>query len=508
MRKFGKMLALLTVCSFVMMFAVTAMAQVDTSEFVTVTYVMMGNKPTNGQLEKVAEKWNAILKEKVNAHLELQWVEWADWSTRYNLLLASGEELDLITTATDWLNAWPNTQNGAFMPLDDLLPVYAPKTWAQVPPEHWEECKFQGEIYLIPEDNYTQWIDHGLYYRGDWAKEFGIELPIMDWNTLGKYLQGVKDQKGVIPWDVQVGQGGLTNGWFISHTQSLPLEMVPTGNFSVFWGKSHEDFTTVVSPVFDDTYVEFAKLMKQWADAGYWREDVLNYTGDTRALLRAGQTGMDQHHTETYKTLRVLMDQDQPGSELQMFAFGEVGNNLIEMSITHGATAIGAHSKHPERALMVYDLIRNDEELYRLLNYGLEGVQYIVEDGVMKRPEGYDEARDQFYSDYWGGRMDEFQLPSETVWPGIGEVYARYDKIRKTYPYGRFVFDKAPVEAELAAISDVTSQLAPAIAFGKAGDPVAAIEDLRMRLKLVGFDTVMVEIQRQLDEYEKMIEGQ
>jgi putative aldouronate transport system substrate-binding protein len=502
------MLAILMVCGFVMSFALTALAEVDTSEFVTVRYVMLGNKPTNGQLEKVAEKWNAILKEKVNAHLELQWVEWADWRTKYNLLLASGEQLDLITTATDWLDAWPNAERGAFMDMTDLLPEYAPKTWAQVPPEHWEECKYDGKIVLIPEDNYTQWINHGLFYRGDWAKEFGIELPIMDWETMGKYFQGVKDNKeDVVPWDAQ-GSISLAGHWFVSHTPVLALEMVPTGYIPVFWAESYDEKYTAVSPIFDDTFIEFAKTMKEWGDAGYWREDVLNYKGDTRELLRAGLSGSDQHHTQTFRTLRVEMDDLQPGSELGMFVFGEQNANLISMSITHGATAIGAHSKNPERALMVYDLIRNDEELYRLVNYGIEGVQYIIEDGVMKRPEGYDRARDQFYSDYWGGRMDEFELPMDMVWPRIGEYYERYDKIKKPYPYGRFVFERAPIEAELAAISDVTAQLGPAICFGKAGDPVQAVEDFRMRVKLAGYDTVMAELQKQLDEYKVLVEGE
>lgn len=339
MRKFGKLPAFLMVCSVVMVFGMTALAEADTSEFVTVTYVMLGNKPTNGQLEKVQERWNAILKDRINAHLELRWVEWADWQTQYNLLLASGDKsLDLVTTATDWLDAWPNVQRGAFLPIGDMLPEYAPKTWAQVPPEHWEECQYEGQIYLIPEDNYTQWVNHGLYYRGDWAKEFGIELPIMDWDTLGKYLQGVKDQKGLIPWDVSgpAKVPEFTEGWIEAHTKAVALPMVPTGLVKIFWGKSVEDYATVVSPIFEDTYLEFANLAKAWADAGYWREDVLNYNGDTRALLRAGQTGMEQHHTQTYKGLRVQMDEDQPGSELQLFSFGEVGNNLVEMSITHG----------------------------------------------------------------------------------------------------------------------------------------------------------------------------
>ena len=69
------------------------LGKIDTSEFQTISYVMLGDKPKNGQFEKVMEKVNAILKQKANAKLEIKWVEWADWQTKYNLLLASGEPL-------------------------------------------------------------------------------------------------------------------------------------------------------------------------------------------------------------------------------------------------------------------------------------------------------------------------------------------------------------------------------------------------------------------------------
>jgi putative aldouronate transport system substrate-binding protein len=104
----------------------------DTSKFVKINYVILGDKPKNGQFEKVLAKVNELLKQKVNAEIEWKWVEWADWQTKYNLLLASGEPLDLITVGTDWLDTWNNAQRGAFLPLDDLLPKYAPQTYASV----------------------------------------------------------------------------------------------------------------------------------------------------------------------------------------------------------------------------------------------------------------------------------------------------------------------------------------------------------------------------------------
>ncbi len=479
---------------------------IDTSKFVTINYLMLGDKQTNGQLEKVMDKVNAILKEKVNANLELKWIEWADWQTKYNLALASGESLDLITTGSDWLDTWPNAQKGAFLPLDDLLPKYAPLTWNDVPAGDWDQTKYKNQIVMIPENDFTQWVNHGFFYRGDWAKEVGITEPIKDFETMGKYMQGVKDLKGIIPYDTQSAQWTPTEGYFISNTDAISLR-ISTGFLPMFYGKSYDDKYTAYSPVFDDVFVDFAKLMKQWGDNGYWREDVLNYKGDTRSLLKAGQTGVDQHHTQTFSTLRLEMDEQQPGSDLQMFAYATTRGNLVKEPITHGATSLGAHSKNPERALMVYDLLRNDEEIYRLMNYGIEGVQYEIRDGKWYRPGGYDQTRDSVATNFWGGRVDKFQIPSGKDWDGMKTIYEAYDKIAKPFPYGRFVFDKTSVQAELAAISQVSAQFGPAISWGKAGDPVKAVENLRSKLKAAGFDKVMAEIQKQLDAYKQLVEG-
>ncbi|CAM4181462.1 MAG: extracellular solute-binding protein [Paenibacillus macerans] len=479
---------------------------IDTSKFVKISYLVLGDKPKNGQFEKVLAEVNKIMKEKINAELEWKWIEWADWQTKYNLALASGEPYDLITIGTDWLDTWGNAQRGAFMNLDELLPKYAPETWKSVPEEDWKESMYNGKIVLIPENDYTQWVNHGFFYRGDWAKEAGITEPIKDWESIGKYLQYIKDNKpDVIPWDA--ASGTQTWGGFVqSSTDELELP-ISTGFLPVYTAKSYEEKFTVVSPVFEDVFLDYATMMKSWADKGFWREDALNNKNNNRDALKAGLSGLDQHHTQTFSGLRVEMDRLQPGSELQMFPFSRTrGTNLMELSITHGGTSVGAHSKNPERALMAYDLIRNNEQVYHLLNYGIEGVQYVIKDGKRARPEGYDDVRDNFYSDFWGGRVDKFEISSETTWDQIEEtLYAEYDKIKKPYVYGQFVFDKTPVEAELTAISQVTGELGPAIVMGKAGDPAAAVEEFRSKLKQAGYDKVLAELQKQLDAYKAQL---
>ena len=48
-------------------------------------------------------------------------------------------------------------------------------------------------------------------YRGDWAKEAGLENGVHSWEDLGVYFQWIKDNKeGVYPWDVLTAAAPLT----------------------------------------------------------------------------------------------------------------------------------------------------------------------------------------------------------------------------------------------------------------------------------------------------------
>lgn len=480
----------------------------DTSEFVVITNHVLGDPPTNNSMELMLNELNPYLKEKINANVKWEWIEWADYLTKYNLLLASGQNIDLIHASSTWLDFWPNVQRGAFLELDDLLPKYAPLTWKEIPEEDWEQCRDPktNKIYCFPENDYTQYVNHGMFYRGDWLKEFGME-PIKNFEQLSAYLKKVKDTKGpqgVIPFDATPDMS-LYSGYVISNTDYVNTN-INTGRHALLWGKSFETPYELVCPVFDDLFVEYAKLMKDWDRYGIWRKDVLNYKGNTRDSLKAGKSACDQHHTNTYRYLRYDMDRLIPGSDLQMFAWCDTRNNLVAEPITHGATAIGKTSQNPERATMLYELFRQDEKVYRLINWGVEGVHYVIKDGKLDYPEGFNPDKDGFYSDWWGGRTDKFELPQAWEWEGIRDLWKHLDSIvKKPFPYSRFVLDRTPIEAELSAISQVTTQMGQLIDFGKVDDPVKAVEEYRAQLKAAGIDKVIEEVNRQLAEYAKLI---
>lgn len=503
-----KLVALLVaLMMFATMLPVMAMADsaIDTSEHVVITYLVTGDPPTN-RTEEVLAKINEKLTEKVNAELKIRWIEWTDWTTKYNLALATQSgDIDLIGTATDWLNAWPNIQKGAFYPLsEEMLQTYAPNTWAQVPQANWDLCKYNGEIYLMPEDNYAQWTNHGFMYRGDWARAAGLENGVHSWADLGVYFQYIKDNMpDVIPWDAN-GNGSsygpqMAGGWQTSHTPNIYIEGI---GVDLFYGMSKDDPYTLSRYYLEgDELVNFATEMKKWADAGYWRTDVLNYTGDVAAEMEEGKTGAHQHHTQTWTGERTTMEKKQPGSDLGFFWFGEEMNNVVALNITHGAMAVAMTSKNPERALMVYDLMRNDPEIYRLMQYGIEGDMYTLdENGYLVRPEGFEQGVDGVDLNYWWGRNDQLELrTADKDWEAIDALYNTYDAVKINYPYGKVVFELSNIQMYLDNLSNVYNTYMPRIVFGMMDDPAAYVAEFRQQLQNAGIEICMTEIQNQIN---------
>lgn len=499
--------------------ATASTSNIDTSEHVKITYMFTGSKPEGAAMERFQEmnaELNKILTEKCNAELEFYWIGWTDYLSVYNLTIAAMDgTVDLIGTASDWLDAWPNAKNGAFLALsEDMLKTYAPQTWASVSPEHWELCKYDGDIYLMPEDNYAQWTNHGYIYRLDWAKEAGLANGVRSWEDLTKYFEYTSshaDELGInISWDSDGTQNvQMASGWVASHTNFVPIDGICT---AALWGGTKDDLYTLVTPAYTDTdmMVEYAKLMKEWDKMGVWKTDVLNNTTSTnRDDYRVGLVAAEQHHTQTWTDLCSPTDsntiyKDDPDAESGFFYFGEETGNVVALSITHGAMAVSAASKNPERALMVYDLLRNDQACYNLINYGIEGVSYeLTADGLKQNPASYDPSTDNVggATSWWWGRNDDLEIRSnDRDWDAIEALYAEYDKIKIDYPYGQFIPDVDKIQGKIDNCNEVFGNYMKMISFGKYdGTAEEIVAKMQEELKKAGIEEVTAELQKQVD---------
>ena len=208
-------------------------ADVDTSKHVVINYMTTGDAPKTGANAEMLAQLNAILTEKVNAELNIVWISWTDYLANYNLRIASMDgSIDLIGSSTDWLDAWPNAKRGGFLELDpEMLAKYAPVTYATVPQEHWDVCTYEGDIYFIPEDNYSQWTNHGFAYRLDWAKEAGLENGCQTWADLTTYVKYVKATYGdqlIALWDTD-GTAYPAGGYICSFAKWRAIDGLASG---------------------------------------------------------------------------------------------------------------------------------------------------------------------------------------------------------------------------------------------------------------------------------------
>ena len=488
----------------------------DTSEHVRIVYMVTGDKPS-GEAEKrlseMMEQLNAKLTEKCNAEMEIYYIGWTDWLSNYNLTLAQMDgSVDLVGTASDWLDAWPNAKNGAFLELsEDMLQTYAPATWSSVPAEHWDLCRYNGDIYFMPEDNYAQWTNHGFAYRLDWAKAAGLTDGVKSWKDMTTYFQYVKETyPDMTPWNSNGTQyAQMAGGWIQSHSDFVSVDGISSG---ALWGGTKENLYKLVTPAYDDhdMMVAFAEEMKKWDEIGVWPTDVLNNTASSnKDEYRVGKTAAEQHHTETWTDLcshtpENKIYQDDPNADTGFFYFGEESKNVVALSVTHGAMAVSAASANPERALMVYDLLRNDPECYTLFCYGIQGVSWdINEEGLRITPEGYNADTDNIngMTNFWWGRNDDLEIRDALRnWDEIEPLYAEYDSIKIDYPYGQFVPDVDDIQGKIDNVQEVYNNYMKQISYGKyTGTADEIVTEMHDALQKAGIEDVTAALQEQFD---------
>jgi hypothetical protein len=396
-----------------------------------------------------------------------------------------------------------------------MLQTYAPQTWASVPADHWELCKYDGEIYLMPEDNYAQWTNHGYIYRMDWAKEAGLADGVHSWEDMTAYWKYCKEAFPdlIALWDSDgTSYNAMAGGWIASHSDYVSIDGINAG---AMWGGRKDDLYTVYSPYVTETdlLVEFVRLMKEWDEIGVWPTDVLNNTSMTEDMnadmYRIGQVAAVQKHTEMWTGLVSALPQntiyqENPDADTGFFYFGEEQGNVVELSITHGAMAVSAGSENPGRALMVYDLLRNDPECHMLFCQGVEGVSYeVTEDGLMTKPEGFnaDTQNINGITNFWWGRNDDILLRNaQNNWEKIDALYAEYDKVKIPYPYGQFIVNTDEIQSYIQNITEIHTNYMKQICYGKySGTAEEIVAEYQNALKAAGIDTVTEELQRQMD---------
>lgn len=467
----------------------------DLSEHVDLVWYLVG--PPAADTEQVVSEWNKMLEKDLNTTVKLNFTDWTDWQTKYNLLLTSGEKIDMIFAST-WADFYKYAKQGAFMDLTEMIPKDMPISWSKVSKQDWEDASLDGKILAVP-GNFTEYNVNGFVYREDWRKKYNLP-EIKDMDTLEAYMAGIKQN---LP-EVTPLNGASYNGINRLFYDSNDFQAIG-GVDTAIVSKSYDAPRDVIAYAFTPEFADYAKRMKKWADAGYWTKDVLSSKVDEGVSVQTGVGALSWRNPNQAGELINDTKVKNPEIEIGYFPFplihGRVQPNL---SINNGM-AVPKSAAHPDRALMVLDKLRNDPKYYDLMTYGVEGKNYsVAEDGkhVYLPAKGQDPKKVSAYGiASWGWRIDENVKPVQGGWDGWDKLMEQFKSMSVPNIFQPIFMDYEPVKSELAAVNQVRSQYEPPIIMGVVPDVDAAIKEYQSKLKAAGVDKLLAYVKEQVDAY-------
>lgn len=458
-------------------------AESSEDDYVELVMYLIGS-PSH-DYEFMLERLNEKLKVDLNAKLIVKWVGWGDFSTRYPLLLASGEPIDLIYTST-WLDYVGFAQKGAFMALDEIGPLYAPVSFEKEPQEAIEEAKVNGKIYALP-PNYSAYASLGPLIRGDLRKKYGL-AEIENLEDYGNYLQAVvENNPELIPAGLYSTQTPIDGLYF--YNQGLyPLSGDVATN-SPFWIDLADPNGQVINITEKEDLEDMLALFRKWYLAGYWPDSVLSLKDSNQ--MRKGEAASMVHLVTAWTSMHF----SKPQYESEYTSFLKQSYRLPYMQ---DAMAVPVSSKNPERALRLLELLRNDQIYYDLMTYGIEGMNYTV------NSEGKLEIiGDGFIPDMncsWGFRDQDLQYDIADYPKGYVDTLNSIQASAVENNYTRFILDIEPIEKEYQAVMEIMQQYYVPLKLGML-DPVEGLIQLKAQLKAAGIGKVTREVQKQVDAF-------
>ena len=486
----------LSLCSF-------ASADADLSQEVTLIFYVMGDAPQDEKL--VEDAINEKLLEKFNTKIVFQFSTWTDFQEHYaNILRTNGA--DLIYVA-NWLDFGKNANAGAFLELDDLIDAYGAEVKELAGEANLNMCRVDGELYAVP-GLWPEYVSLGIKYREDLRAKYDLPYPDSIEN-IEAYLKGIKeadpDQPLLRPTGAESGTS-LMIGFDTAYLLAVKYAWVAPYGMPYGLTADYDTPSEVYDYWFSDDFVEDCKMFKSWADQGFWSRSALSDTNDNEAfdngLAVAEISGINpnKHITSVQNFAK-----DHPDWESGYIAYGEHTGVIYPGHATQNATAILRSSKNPERAMMVLNYLMSDEEMNRLVQAGIEGVHYTIDENGF-----YQEVPDTKFAyegfNTWNLRVNDYKLQKENdvllqaIFDKLAAIGAQ-TKWNNTDIYSGFSEIDMDYSAEKAAVSSVMRQYLAPLQAGLVDDVDAAVAEFRQKVTAAGLDVCREGFKTQWADY-------
>ncbi|WP_091175596.1 extracellular solute-binding protein [Paenibacillus sp. 1_12] len=221
-----------------------------------------------------------FLEKKFNVHLNLMDVPIGDYTTKQNVVIASGDLPDVMV----W-NSFPDAglsnyiKQGAFMQLEKY--IESAPTLKQFPQKLWDNLKVDGHSYLIPRPRPI--VRTGVVIRKDWLDKLNLPIP----KTIDDFAKvAIAFAKNDPDGDGKANTYGIATGSNLENLNPIFLAL-GAGNG---WLKQADG--TLINSNITPGMKQTLQLLRDLYAQGALSKDIAVQQGMVRKELQSGKAGM------------------------------------------------------------------------------------------------------------------------------------------------------------------------------------------------------------------------
>ena len=479
-------------------------AAADAGETYTITWYMGGAAQTD--MPMVQEALAKYINETygMNIALNIVMTPFGDLGQKMSMVLSSGEDWDLCYTAT-WANNYAqNMANGAYLPLEELLPEYAPELYDFVG-AYWASVTSDGHIWAVPniqlEYKYnflsmpTYWVDMYNATNPAVKAEQGNYETIADMNDFFYWLK-----TNVVDAGVELNGVAPKYVYRSGRADAYAYLMEDTG-LGMTYFKFGDETNTVYSQWDFEDWVADSYVFQDWYNDGLIQSDIISATDFQNSDYASGLWMTAAHPTfKPGEDANQALYWDLPVDELTFFTFGEPWSSTGAVLST--LTAVNANCKNPAVVMEFLNIINTDATAFNMLCFGVQDYHYTVVDGCVQpstENTGYDPNCD------WAFGNQFLAIPRAGQSADIWEVTAEMNETANVSCAMGFMPDGTPIETQIANVAVVTEQYDKTFGNGAMSgsddDWANFIEQYKTEYYAAGAQDVIDEIQSQVDAW-------
>lgn len=455
------------------------------NEVVTLKWWHMGNAPKNG--DAVIEALNAKSAEDIGVKIDFIWATGDD--AKVKVALSTGADDDITYTAGWFASYTTCAQKGEFLDLTKMVDTEMPELKSFIPNYVWEGVKIDGKIYAVPVYKdaaaATYWYgnkDYMIDQAGAEAEFSALGKRMATCTPLLKKLTEFKDAGNPFPHD-------LPAAYNVNQAGPIPYS---TGYESVLADahlsvKNGDPEHKLVLDYTAPEVLEDLRTIHEWNQAGYINQDATQTIDEYQfEVIRAGQgfNGADKAVWGLNKDYEVI-------SKLR------TGATATTSSVTGSMLALFTNTKHAKEALKYIQYINLDETYRNMLAYGIQDVNW------KDRGDGTIDVLNSDWDPPAYAQATFFTL--KPTYPAPATMYSEMKTQMDAPAYISdllgFQCDIESIKNEVAACSSVFQKFQYSIQTGSVKNLDETLAQLQKELDQVGFQKVLTECQKQVDEF-------